>query len=267
MTKDYFTVSQLCRSCGVSRATVLRLESRGLLTPAYVDAASGYRYYNNYNVAWVMQIQLFLSMGMSYDDILLYQRTNGTSSQLLSRIEERLRALQRTYDELKLRIMGDEALRFDFMELPGYVCLTEKSQCATTEESYWLMYKLYRQAVERGCRLLYSEPLFVISERDDFIRDSFIDDASVNTTCCVPLDTAHAPEDAVESAPCRVFTCLYHGSYSRRAELFNAFGKKIRELGLKPTGPVRILGLVAPYTSSNISPDNYVTRLAVPVEE
>lgn len=264
---EYFTISQLCRSCGVSRATILRLESRGLLTPAYVDAANGYRYYDNYNVAWVMQIQLFLSMGMSYGDILLYQRTNGASSQLLNRMEERIRTLQRTYSEMQLRITHDDAPHFDFMDLPGYVCFTGTSQCITAADSFWAMYRLYHQAVERGYRLLYSEPLFVVSERDDFIRDGFVDDASVRTTCCVPLDPAHAPEDAVEFAPCRVFTCLYHGSYSRRVELFNAFGQKIRELGLKPAGPVRILGLVAPYTSSNISPDNYVTRLAVPVEE
>ncbi len=43
-------------------------------------------------------------------------------------------------------------------------------------------------------------------------------------------------------------------------------GRKIRELGLKPTGYVRMLGLVAPYTGKAIPGENYVTRLAVPVE-
>ena len=78
LMKDLFTISEVSRSCGVSRATILRLESRGLLRPAYVDESSGYRYYDNNNVSWVMQVQLFLGMGLSYDDILLYYRTNGT---------------------------------------------------------------------------------------------------------------------------------------------------------------------------------------------
>ena len=41
--RDLFTVSQVSRSCGISRATILRLEDKGLLTPARVDEQNGYR--------------------------------------------------------------------------------------------------------------------------------------------------------------------------------------------------------------------------------
>ena len=67
-------------------------------------------------------------------------------------------------------------------------------------------------------------------------------------------------------ASCRAFSCLFRGNYDGRAEAHNLLGAKIRELGLKPTGHVRALALVAPYTSLEIPADNYVSRLAVPVE-
>ena len=72
--KDLFTVQQVSRCCGVSRATILRLESKGLLRPALIDEQSGYRYYDNNNISRIMQIQLFLKMGMTYKEIQLYYR-------------------------------------------------------------------------------------------------------------------------------------------------------------------------------------------------
>ena len=264
--RDLFTVSQVSRSCGISRATILRLEDKGLLTPARVDEQNGYRYYDNRNVSQIMQIQLFLELGMSYDDILLYYRTGGSSRELLRRAEARLLVMNRIYQEIRLRVENQETLSFEFITLPRYVCFTRRFRGTTVEDRYWAMCRLYHEAVERGYRLLASQPLFLINRRDDFIQASF-EETEVEFTCCIPLEPKCAPEGATVFPPCRAFSCLFHGSYSRRADVFNAFGEKIRELGLRPAGDVRTLALVAPYTGRSISEDCYLTRLAVPVEE
>lgn len=265
--RELFTISQVSRSCGVSRATILRLESRGLLEPAMVDKNSGYRYYDNHNVSWIMQIQLFLKLGLSYDDILLYLRTNGTSAELLRKAEEKLSILQRACNEIRLRVTGGDAVRFEYVDLPECICFTGTFRAVSSMDGYQAMYGLYREAVERGYRLLADEPLFVINEREDFIHGEFDPDADVGMTCCIPLEPSAAPKDAVLFPACRAFSCVYHGSYKRRDEAFNALGRKIRELGLKTAGHVRMIGLVASYTSREISNDNFVTRLAVPVGE
>ena len=264
--KDLFTVHQVSRCCGISRATILRLENKGLLRPAYIDAQSGYRYYDNDNVSRIMQIQLFLKMGMPYDDIQLYYRMGGASQELLKQAEARLSITKRLCEEIRLRVKNREHLSFGFVNLPRYVCFTGEFRGATVESRYWAMYHLYHQVVERGYRLLATEPLFVINRRHDFICGTFTEKV-VDFTCCIPLEPDNAPKDAVVYPACRAFSCLYHGNYDRCAEVFNAFGAKIRELGLRPTGYVRSLALVAPYTGQDISSDNYLTRLAVPVEE
>lgn len=263
--KDLFTVRQVGQSCGVSRATILRLENKGLLKPAFIDAQTGYRYYDNHNVSQIMQIQLFLGLGMSYDDILLYYRTNGASPELLRQAESRFFTMKRAYEELKLRVSQPGSLSFEFITLPEYICYAHQFRGTTLEDRYWAMYGLYHEAIEKGYRLLASEPLFVINKRTDFLTGSF-SDTEGEFICCVPLEPDHAPEEAVVYPSCRAFSCLYHGDYTRRTEVFNAFGAKIRELGLKPAGDVRTLGLVAPYTGRDISTDCYVTRLAVPLE-
>ena len=264
--KDLFTVHQVSRCCGVSRATILRLESKGLLRPALIDEQSGYRYYDNDNISRIMQIQLFLKMGMTYEEIQLYYRMGGASRDLLEQVEARFFTMKRVYEEIRLRVENKEQLTFEFVTLPRCVCFTGAFRGGSVESRYWAMYNLYHQAVERGYRLLATEPLFLISRRDDFIRGSFIEE-EIDITCCIPLEPDAAPKDAVVYPACRAFSCLYHGNYTHRAEVFNAFGAKIRELGIRPAGDVRTLGLVASYTGQDISADNYLTRLAVPVEE
>lgn len=262
---DLFTVHQVSQSCGVSRATILRLEEKGLLKPARIDGRTGYRYYDNNNVSRIMQIQLFLGLGMSYDDILLYYDSNGYSPELFKQMETKFFTMKRAYEELKLRFEPVEPLRFEFITLPEYVCYAKEFHGTTVEDRYWAMYNLYHEAVEKGCRLLASEPLFIINKRMDFIEGAF-SEKEVDFVCCIPLEPDSAPKDAVVYPSCRAFSCLFRGNYDGRAEAHNLLGAKIRELGLKPTGHVRALALVAPYTSLEIPADNYVSRLAVPVE-
>lgn len=102
--EKFFTVSQVTKSCDISRATLLRLEERGLLCPIFVDEKSGYRYFDNHNVARILQIKHLLSTGLSYDEICEYFGTKGTSVKLLNLLEQRMLATKRMYDEMSVRI-------------------------------------------------------------------------------------------------------------------------------------------------------------------
>ena len=75
MKKEFFQITEAARACGLSRSTLLRMEEKGLLTPAYIAPDSGRRYYDNHNVARIMQIEKFKSMGIS-----IMSRLSTTSS-------------------------------------------------------------------------------------------------------------------------------------------------------------------------------------------
>lgn len=72
MEKELFQITEAARACGLSRSTLLRMEEKGLLTPAYIAPDSGRRYYDNHNVARIMQIEKFKSMGISNEQIINY---------------------------------------------------------------------------------------------------------------------------------------------------------------------------------------------------
>lgn len=263
--KEMFTIRQVCQSCGLSRSTILRMEQRGLLRPAFTDPETGYRYYDNNNVTLIIQVKHFLEMGMSYDDSLLYFRSCGSSQELLRRLEEKYLHFKRSYEEMKVRLERREHLSFEFVEVPEYICYVKESQGTTVDDRYWTLYNAYHEAVEKGCRLLCSASPFIVNKRTDFLEGRF-ETEPVDFTCCIPLEPDEAPEDAVVFPACRAFSCLYYGDYSRLSEILERFGEKIRELGLKPIGHVRTLCLVAPYTSLDFPKENYVSRYVLPIE-
>ena len=266
MKKDLFTISQVSKSCSVSRTSIMRLEKRGLLIPAYTDKKNSYRYYDNHNVSLIMQIQHFLEMGLDYDDIALYIHSGGTSAQILEKLEYHLDMLKRVYAEIEIRVSDKEEFSFEFIELPEVVCYCRDFHDTTPGKRYDGMYSTYHEAVEKGYKLLCSEPLFTINIQDDLF-EADTDSKDYAFTCCVPLNPQSAPKDAVVIPACHAFSCLWSGGYGNRNEAYAKLHDEIKRLGLKPAGHSRALGLVAPYTGRNIAPKNFVTRLAVPIED
>ena len=265
MKKDLFTIKQVGKVCGVSRSTILRLEDRGLLTPAYCDKKSGYRYYDNHNIAKLMQIKSFQEMGLQYNDIAEYYNSGGTSAAIAEKLEKQMLILKRALEEMTLRIEDKNHLTAEIIQLPDYVCYAKEYSGTSLANRYRDMYNLYHEACEKGYRPLMSEPLFVINKRDDFYDCEFRY-KEVNYICCLPLEPDCASEETVIIPGGKVLSILYYGNYETFHEAYNCLGKTVREMNLKPAGYPRTLGLVAPNTGREIKPDKYVTRLVLPIE-
>lgn len=101
--KFLFQISEAARACGVSRSTLMRIEDNGLLKPAFVTEESGRRYYDNFSVAHVLQVEKFKSMGLDREEIINYYKSGGQVEDLLGALESKLYELQRGVEELRLR--------------------------------------------------------------------------------------------------------------------------------------------------------------------
>lgn len=79
-------VTELARSCGLSRSTILYYESIGLLRPA-VRTASRYRQYGEREIARLRQICLYRDAGLKLGDIraLLERPATGDAASVLQR--------------------------------------------------------------------------------------------------------------------------------------------------------------------------------------
>ena len=139
----------------------MRMEERGLLTPVFTAPDSGRRYYDNHNVARIMQIEKFKAMGLGSKEIADYFAQGGEAEVLLEALETRLRDLQRSVEEMRLRATEGESLSVQMMELPAVTCRIRWCKGLTTAERYRDMYDFYGACVRKGC-VLSDEPLFVI---------------------------------------------------------------------------------------------------------
>lgn len=264
--KGKFTIRQVCRCCEVSRATVLRMENRGLLQPAFVDPQTGYRYYDMNNVTRILHIRMFLDMGMSYDDAALYFRSEGKSRELLRSLQEQLSALQRTYDAMALRINDDWHYKTEIIRLPEYVCYQKEFKASSPGGRYGNTYETFRETVEKGYRPLISKHIFIVNKREDLWADQ--DAASdCDYICCIPLKPDCADEHTVAYPACTACSMLCYGDFSAVGRAHIEFGRRFRALGLKAAGYPRGIAIVSGYTDEGFRPENYVSRLVVPIEE
>ena len=264
-TKQFFQITEAARACGLSRSTLMRMEERGLLTPVFTAPDSGRRYYDNHNVARIMQIEKFKAMGLGSKEIADYFAQGGEAEVLLEALETRLRDLQRSVEEMRLRAAESESLSVQMMELPAVTCRIRWCEGLTTAERYRDMYDFYGACVRKGC-VLSDEPLFTISERTDYL-EGYIGQEPCRYGVCVPVRKNRAAADAVTLEACRVLSVLYYGDYSGVGEAWLTLGREVKARGLTPAGAPRVLGIVAPYTGREIETRRYCSRLALPVEE
>lgn len=111
------------------------MEEKGLLTPAYIAPDSGRRYYDNHNVARIMQIEKFKSMGISNEQIINYFVRGGEATDILATLAERLHDFQRSVEELRLRVREKAGMSVQVITLPAVTCIMRRYWGHTGQES------------------------------------------------------------------------------------------------------------------------------------
>lgn len=262
---DYslFTIRQAAHACSLSRSSLIRLEERGMLVPAYTDKKTGYRYYDNNNIARILQIQKFQWMGYSNEEIVSYYESGGKADGLLDTLEQKLSVLQQQVTEMRLRSHNVPDMSLSVITLPETVCCVRRYQGAAVQDKYHASYDFFHECVEKGIALA-PKPFFIINERTDYLEGK-ISSAPYDFYICIPVLPEHAPENAVTIPACTALSLLVYGSYGNLDEAYLYLGEQVRERGLTPAGYLRGLALVAPYVGKEIDSDRYCSHLILPV--
>ena len=252
---DYslFSISQAAHACNLSRSSLIRLEEKGLLTPARTNAKSGYRYYDTNNISRILQIQKFQWMGFSPEEIISYYESGGKADGLLDGLEQKLSVLQQQIEEMRLRSHDVQDMSLSILNIPETLCCVRKYQGALIQDKYHASYDFFHECVEKGIALA-PKPLFVINERTDYLEGK-ITSTPYDFYICIPVLPEQAPEDAVPIPACTALSLLVYGDYSNLNEAHLYLGEQVRKRGLTPAGYIRAIALVAPYTGKEINPD------------
>lgn len=263
--KGLFPITQAAAVCGLSRSTLMRMEEKGLLTPAYIAPKSGRRYYDNDNINRILHVQQFQSMGFSPEETASYFTKGGDAAELLAILEEKMSLFQRNVEEMRIRAAINPDMSVQIMTLPETVCCMRRCTGFTIQEKYDAMYDFFHECVENGY-VLAREPLFLLHERTDYLEGR-ISKEPYPLYVCVPVRPESAPENAVRFPSCHVLSILGYGDYSRVDEAWLRLGREAKERGLVPAAWPRTLAIVARYTGQEIDPGKYCSRIVMPVAE
>lgn len=264
-TKKLFSITQAAKACGLSRSTLLRMEERGLLTPAYISPDSGRRYYDNHNVSRILQIQRFQAMGFGAEETAKYFAAGGEAAELLDVLEKKLALLQQSVEEMRLRSMQFPNMSVRIMTIPETTCCVRHCSGKSVQDRYDEMYDFYHECIERGF-VLSREPLFVINESMAYLEGARTDEL-IPFQVCVPVVPKKGGGDTVYFPACTVLSVLYYGDYTDIYDAWRRLGTELHERGLTPAGYPRGIAIVAPYTGREIDPAHYCSRLVIPIED
>ena len=301
-SENLFKIGEISKTLGVTRKAILLYEEMGLITPAFKDNESGYRYYTADNMTQIRSIRSLQKLGLSLNEIKEYYSDTSNIEHHLLRLMEFRKTLDQNIQMLQLRSIkaGDSTIHRIY--LPHQVCYCHRYQCLDTVKAADLLRDTYIAAVKTGYMLMDSKIFTIhttdISEKDssdiihttDTSEKDFSDitdtdniyanvpftskleivnndtsDSILNLMGCIPVRADYNGPGRVEFAETQAL-CIYHrGPYDKITEVIQILTKYIKEHHIKKMGDFRSTYLQGPPNCGANSAD-YITQVAVPVE-
>lgn len=264
-----FSIREMSEICGISRASLLRLEEDGFLKPYFVNAETGYRYYDLQNVTAVGQYQRMQTIGLSRKEIadLYYERVD--SAAFIAELRQKLARLQRFLNEYEMRHDRSKCFSVFYTALPAVTCYCAPIEGSSLEEVAVSSYLAHEKCVKEGYRMLGSEPLMAVY--DD--RATCLDPLGSNSrrTLCIPVAEDPEGDPKLRHFPyTEAISTLGFGSYGSYELLDGLWGRlfdEVEKRKLEPAGSPRLISLIAPYAGAHYTLNDYCFECAIPIRE
>ncbi len=270
-TEGLLRIGEVARLFNLSVGTLRHYEQMGLLEPAYVDAASGYRYYGARQLSTLNTIShlrvLDLSLAQIREfvttrDVDLMQRQLAQQQELIERkrrelervsrkIDNRLALLRGALDaeldtiyevnapELRCAVLRERVNPTDAYALEWQIRQLQKGQHETFVFLGNLGVGIAPERIATGDFDGYDEVFLLLDDTDDYLGD-------------------------VEVRPAaRCLTVSFRGTHGQAAPRYEHLLDYMREHNLSPAGPSREIALIDDIISDD--PATYVTQITVPV--
>ena len=260
--RKLFSIKEMSDICGISRASLLRLEADGFLTPYRVNPETGYRYYDMQNVSAVGQYQRLQLIGLSRKEIadVYYERID--SDEFLAELRQKQAQLQRFLSEYELRHDRSKNFSAYYITLPEVTCYCARLKGYSFQEIAVSAYLAHEQCASEGYRLLGSEPLMSVYDDPDVSIDS------LERTLCIPVIPRSEEDPKLRHFPqTEALAVLGFGSYEILPELFRRLFDEVEKRKLEPAGAPRLISLIAPYAGAHYRIDEYCSECVIPIKE
>ena len=254
----------VAKSYGISDNCIRRMESAGLLKPAYISRESGYRYYDSANVSRIGTILTLRSFGFVNEEIKEHFDSSGDYSVLYNKLLKRQQALNRLIDRMRRFQKTNGIFRYEIIEYDSSYCYAKKLHFAPSlsilsESAREMLY----DAIQSGLPVNYTRSLLIKSDCTDYREFSV--DAARDYTLYLPLrEPAEGPGiELIPSEKVVSFAWSYPGlAFS---EVFSFIGEVFKANDLKQTGALRASYDIGGYIGGESASADTVLHIFVPI--
>ena len=253
--KSLFKIGEVTKIIGVTRKALLVFEEMGLLTPAFKDEDSGYRYYSADNMTQIRSIRSLQSLGLTLKEVAEYYYDTENIEAHLQRLMELRAALDRNIQMLQVRSAkrGDVTVRKT--TLPRQVCFCHRAKCKSVADGANALRDTYIAAARTG-KMSMTGRMFTMRMSPAA--------ETLDLMCCIPVEEDYDGPERMEFPETPALCIYYRGPYEETAVAIRALMAYVKEMGIVTTGPFRSIYLEGPPNRGNNSAD-YITQIAVPV--
>lgn len=251
-SRNLFQIGEAAKTLGVTRRMLLNYEDQGLITPAYKNDQSGYRYYSADNLVNIRIIRTLQNLGLSLAEIHSYFE----DTQQLGEQIERLTALRDRLDsyitQLRLRLPTKDEIQRE--TLPGFTAFCRPFDNADLAQRTDELRQTYIDAV-RHWPLDLQNRMCVQVPIDDAQEGLYI----------IPVRSDRQDEN-LRSFTAMGAICVYHrGAYEDFPAVHERLLRYSRENGMTPHGFFRHIYMEGPPTHGT-NKAAYITQIALPIK-
>lgn len=253
--KKLFQIGQVTKTLKITRRILLNYEELGLLTPAFRNDSSGFRYYSADNIVHIKLIRTLQKLGLSLSEIRDYFNDTTHLSEQINRLVTLRNELDQYIAQLRLRQGGKNELKIHHITLPQFTAFCSEFQADSTEQ----------KAAQLRMAYIYAINHYQLDTDNKLCMQVSIS-ASSEGIYIVPVD----PES--KGAMIRPFQqveaiCIYYrGPYENIPEIEARLLEYARGNGIAPDGYFRHIFMEGPPTHG-ANKDAYVTQIALPIRK
>src|SRR5262245_30871110 len=235
----FLTIGEFSKMTYLSVKALRHYHDVGLLEPAAVADATGYRHYTPDQVTTAQAIRRFRDLDMPIDEVrhVLGAPDLAARNQAilvhLERMHDRLAETQATVESLQALLTQEPAPRdpVEIRRLPSVRAITLTETVSFDGCSDWLEPTLAAMRAD-------AERAGLAPGTDGALYpDEFFEDGRGPVTAFVPVD--HDGPDVVELPATTVAVLLHEGSFADLDRAYGALGTMVTERGIGGPGPIR----------------------------
>jgi DNA-binding transcriptional MerR regulator len=269
--KNSYSIGEFSQITGLSVKTLRFYHEQGLLTPTFVDAATGYRFYDANKIEKARVIMRLRAMEFSIEDISAVLATCEDESDILNYLERQKNTLQQ-------RIHEDRDI---VRSLDGIIAREKSAKTLLERNNFPIEQKSVDEIVIAGlrmkgkysdigegfARLAKSVGRYICGKPLALYYNDEYRDTDADFEPCFPIrKRVDIPGVSIRTLPAaRCITLVHRGAYDQLGRSYAKIVKHIHDHDLKINLPSREVYLKGPGMIFKGNPKNYLTEIQLPL--